>query len=150
MSPRLRGAFCVCVEGLVTIDELDGIRRVKEPRAARVLWGLAAMIGMLAALLAWILGFVVAPQVSLVSTTLALVIGLGGFWMLDAFKRRWSWILVLLAMPVGFFLPRPAGNSYVIPALACLLSLLLAASGALVGATARRQPKADAEENGGE
>ena len=127
------------------MDDLK-LRTAKEPRSVRLLWGFAALTGMMAALMAWILGFFVIPQASLVSTTIALIIGLGGYWMFDVLKRRWSWIMVLFGIPIGFFLPKPAGNSYIIPALTCLLSLILAASGAMLGASLPKAKPLDEEE----
>jgi len=129
------------------MEDLE-VRVAKERRAIRLLWGLAALFGMMAAFMTWILGFFIIPQATLVSTTLALIIGLGGFWMFDVYKRRWSWAMVLFGVPAGFFLPKPAGNSYIIPSLTCILSLLLAASGAMVGVAKRskhRPPQDDAD-----
>lgn len=114
----------------------DG-KEKKDPRSVRLMWSLAAYGVFAAAALTWINGFFIAPQAFLVSTTMALIMGLGGYGLLDVRRRRWSWILVLVMLPVGFFLPSPAGENFVVPAIIAVVGLLLAIGASVTGAAAK-------------
>jgi hypothetical protein len=69
-----------------------------------LLWLIAGLLGMTAGTLTWTIGFrlaTVSYAGSFPTTTLALMMGVGGFLMTDRRHRRWSWILVLVSLVIG-------------------------------------------------
>jgi drug/metabolite transporter (DMT)-like permease len=70
----------------------------------RGLWFLAALLGMSAATLTWLIGFPLAAvsyAASVPTTTLALLMGLGSYLLGHPRHRRWSWLLILFGLVVG-------------------------------------------------
>ena len=107
----------------------------------KILWSIAGFVGMTGGLLAWVVGFRVPQQESLITSTLALMIGMGGFWMLDRRGRRWSWILELIGLVLGFYF-NFSSPYFPTPSIFIALSLLLAAMAGLLGMMqrSRRHP----------
>ncbi len=104
----------------------------------RAIFGVAGFSGVLAGILTWVLGFLLPQAVSVVSTTLALLLILGGYWLLDPGKRRWSWILVLLGGVLGFGI-NIISPHFPVPGALVALSLLAALVGSFIPPT-RPQP----------
>ena len=67
-----------------------------------ILYGIAGIAALLGATMTWLIGFRVNPHVSYIPTTLAIIVGLGGVWLFNPRHRRWSWILLLVSLPLGF------------------------------------------------
>jgi len=106
------------------------------------MWLIAGLIGMTGGTLTWTIGFrvaVVSFAGSVPTTTLALMMGIGGFLMTDRRHRRWSWILVLASMIIGPFL-RGASEYFIEGPLEIgALCLLFAGLAALT--SPRKKPK---------
>jgi len=106
------------------------------------MWLIAGLLGMTGATLTWTIGFrlaAVSYAGSVPTTTLALLMGIGGFLMTDKRYRRWSWILVLLATLAGPFLRGASDYFLEGPIEFGALSLLLAGLAALT--TRGRKPE---------
>ncbi len=97
----------------------------------KIVFGISGFSAILGALLTWVLGFEVPSQLSYISTTVAFLFALGGFWTLDPRKRRWSWILTALAVFLGFYINFISPH-FVDPGLLGGLSLLAALVGGLI------------------
>ena len=84
----------------------------------------ASLLGMSAAMLTWVIGFRIGQHESFFSTTLALLIGLGG--VLQAYDRhwRWAWSLEAAALPIGFGL-NPISPYFPLPAVLIVASLMM-------------------------
>ena len=107
----------------------------------KVLWRIAGFTAMVAALATWLIGFM-HPQESFVTTTVALVMGVGGFWMVDMRRRRWGVLLVFVSLGFSAFLAN-GGASYAIWRFPFGITSLLFA---LMGAVTRDRPRRDPDE----
>ncbi len=120
---------------------------MREARRLNGWWAVAGLLGLTAGTLTWIIGFplaAVAFAASLPTTTLALLLGLGGYLMWDRRHRRWSWSLVLVALIVGPFV-RGASKDFMSGPLEIGAVCLLAA---LVASATTRRPKSAPTEGG--
>ena len=118
----------------------------------KVLRSFASLLGMTAAALCWTIGFRLTPSESAISTTLALLIGLGGVGLI--YDRYWhrAWILELVALPLGFYF-NVTSRYFPLPSVLIAASLLVTMFAALAGkaAAARRDPdEAEGMERGKE
>ena len=86
---------------------------------------------MLAGALTWVLGFSLPSYISYVTTTVALLLVMGGYWTLDPRKRRWSWILTLIGVFLGFAI-NVISPRFPLPGLLGGISLLVAMIGGLM------------------
>jgi drug/metabolite transporter (DMT)-like permease len=109
----------------------------------KALWMVAGLLGMTAGTLTWTIGFRVATvsyAASVPTTTLALMMGFGGYLMTERRHRRWSWILVVLSLALGPFV-RGAWQYFLEgPIELGLLCLMCAGVAALTGSP-RRPPE---------
>lgn len=114
-----------------------------------VMWLIAGLLGMTGGLLTWTIGFRLATVSfagSFPTTTLALMMGGGAYLMTDRRHRRWSWILILIAIVIGPFV-RGAWQYFIEGPLEFgLLALLFAAFGGIL--SLRRKPPARDGEDG--
>ena len=104
-------------------------------------WVVAGLLGLTAGTLTWIIGFplaAVAYAASLPTTTLALLMLLGGYFMWDKRLRRWGWIPVLIAVVLGPFV-RGAQKYFLSGPMEIGVLCLLAA---LIASATTRPPKA--------
>jgi lipoprotein signal peptidase len=108
----------------------------------KVLRAVASLLGMTAAALCWVIGFRLSPSQSFISTTLALLIGLGAVGLLyDRYWRR-SWVLELLGLPLGFYF-NVTSPYFPLPSVILAGSLLLTAAAAVAGRVAPLRQNAD-------
>jgi hypothetical protein len=105
----------------------------------RVLQTLAALLGFTAAGLTWVIGFRVTAHESFLSTTVALLIGLGAVGLLHEVRWRWSWILELVGLFLGFYF-NPISPYFPMPSVFLAGSLLLTLAVALTAPRRRRDP----------
>ena len=97
----------------------------------KIVFGVSGFSGILAGLLTWVLGFLVPSVLSYVTTTVALLLILGGYWTLDPRKRRWSWLLTVAGLVLGFYI-NVMSPHFTDPGLLAGLSLLAALIESLV------------------
>ena len=117
------------------------MREGKRSRTTEAAWGAAALSALLAGLFTWVLGFLVNTGQSAVTTTLALLFGLSGYWMYQRKARRYGWIPTLIAIPLGFYF-NYVGPHFQVPASRGATSLFFAAISWWVS----RGPKPPADE----
>jgi len=65
-------------------------------------WAVAGGAALLAALATWLIGFI-QPKESFVTTTLALIMGVGGFWLTEQRRRRWGLVLFIVSLAASLF-----------------------------------------------
>ena len=145
-STRRYQVFIPCLarrRGVLLLGLLPGERGTR----VKVAWSIAGGCALLAALATWLIGFI-QPQESFITTTLALLMGVGGFWMAEHRRRRWGVPLVIATLGVSLFVAN-ADTGYPLWRIPLGVTALLFA---LVGATMRPKPRKDpdeAEEPGG-
>lgn len=113
----------------------------------KMAWVIGGGCALVAALATWLIGFI-QPKEAFVTTTIALLMGLGGFWMAEQRRRRWGWILVLVSLVFSAFVANGQSGFQLLRFPFGLTSLLFA----LIGATTRPRKRRDtdeAEEPGG-
>ena len=102
------------------------MRQDRGSRTSDAAWGVAALSAVLAGLFTWVLGFLVNTGQSAVTTTLALLFGLSGYWMYQRKGRRLGWIPTLIAIPMGFYF-NYVGPHFQVPAILGATSMFFAA-----------------------
>ena len=107
------------------------MREDRRSRTADAAWGVAALSALMAGLFTWVLGFLVNTGQSAVTTTVALLFGVSGYWMYQRKARRFGWIPTLIAVPLGFYF-NYVGPHFQVPAILGGTSLFFAAIGWLV------------------
>jgi hypothetical protein len=113
------------------------------------LWLIAGLLGMTAGTLTWTIGFrlaTVSYAGSFPTTTLALLMGIGGFLMTDRRRQRWSWILVAVSLVLGPFLRGAEVYFLEGPMEVGLLCLICAGIAAFT--TRRKKPEKDTGTDG--
>jgi|GEM_PF-6527989 len=112
------------------------------------MWAIAGMSALLAALATWLIGFM-QPQEAFVTTTMALIMGVGGFWMAEHRRRRWGVPLVVAMLILSLFVKNGTSGYPLWRLPLGITSILFALLGAVTRPARRKDPD-EAAEPGGE
>ncbi len=75
----------------------------------KAMWFVAGLSAMIAALATWLIGFM-QPAEAFITTTIALIMGVGGFWMADHRRRRWGVIFTAAMLILSMFVKNGASG----------------------------------------